>query len=245
MSTAFITGATSGIGKATVELLIEKGYNIIACGRNKEALNKLATTFPKQLLQTLAFDVSNKTEVFAAIDQLQHPVDILINNAGNAHGLATFDEASIEDLDAMIDINVKGLIYVTKALLPQLIAQKCGHIVNISSIAGKQVYLNGTTYCASKFAVEALTQGMRIDLQRHNIKVSSVAPGAVNTNFSLIRFKGDKDKADAVYEGYTPLSAADVAATIVYILEQPEHVQIADVTILPKAQANATQIKRK
>lgn len=245
MKTALITGATSGIGMATTLLLIQHGYKVIACGRNQAILQELQAKFPEDTVQTLCFDVRNATEVFEAINAITLPIDILINNAGNAHGLATFDAASIEDLDAMIDINVKGLIYVTKAVLPSMIASQRGHIINISSIAGKQVYLNGTTYCASKFAVEALTQGMRMDLQQHNIKVSGVAPGAVNTNFSLTRFKGDEAMANAVYNGYTPLTADDIAQSILYILQQPEHVQVADITILPKAQASAVQIDRK
>lgn len=245
MKTVLITGSTSGIGKSTVAALAKHNFQIIACGRNTELLEELKATYPQQILETLKFDVRDKQEVFNAINKINIPVDILINNAGNAHGLATFDQADLEDLDAMIDINIKGLIYVTKATLPKMMVQNNGHIINISSIAGKQVYQNGTTYCASKFAVEALTQGMRMDLAQHNIKVTGIAPGAVETNFSLTRFKGDKEKADAVYTGYQPLTAEDIANTIAYILMQPDHVQIADVTILPSAQASATQILRK
>lgn len=245
MKNVLITGASSGIGKATTEQLAQLGYNIIACGRNKEALLALQEAYPDNIRHTLVFDVRDKHTVFEAIHSLNTlRVDILINNAGNAHGLATFDQAAIEDLEDMIDINVKGLIYVSKAVLPLMIPHNKGHIINISSIAGKQVYLNGTTYCASKFAVEALTQGMRIDLLPHNIKVTGIAPGAVETNFSLVRFKGDKSKADAVYGGYQPLSAADVANSIIFAIQQPEHVQLADITILPSAQANANTIKR-
>lgn len=245
MKTVLITGATSGIGKATVAALANHNYQIIACGRNTEMLEEIKATYSQQILETLKFDVRDKQEVFNAINKINIPINILINNAGNAHGLATFDQADIEDLDAMIDINIKGLIYVTKATLPKMMVQNNGHIINISSIAGKQVYQNGTTYCASKFAVEALTQGMRMDLAQHNIKVTGIAPGAVETNFSLTRFKGDKEKADAAYTGYQPLTAEDIANTIAYILMQPDHVQIADVTILPSAQASATQILRK
>ncbi len=246
MQTVLITGASSGIGKATVTLLAASGYNLVICGRNIDALSALQQLYPGNISHILQFDVSKKDEVFSAIQSLGDlRIDILINNAGNAHGLATFDQADITDLEAMIDINVKGLIYVSKAVLPLMIPYGSGHIVNISSIAGKQVYLNGTTYCASKFAVEALTQGMRIDLLPHNIKVTGIAPGAVATNFSLVRFKGDQSRADAVYEGYTPLSAEDVANTILFAIRQPEHVQIADLTVLPSVQASAVHISRK
>lgn len=246
MQTVLITGASSGIGKATVTLLAASGYNLVICGRNTDALSALQQLYPGNISHILQFDISRKDEVFSAIQSLGDlRIDILINNAGNAHGLATFDQADITDLEAMIDINVKGLIYVSKAVLPLMIPYGSGHIVNISSIAGKQVYLNGTTYCASKFAVEALTQGMRIDLLPHNIKVTGIAPGAVATNFSLVRFKGDQSRADAVYEGYTPLSAEDVANTILFAIRQPEHVQIADLTVLPSVQASAVHISRK
>lgn len=211
-----------------------------------QAMTALQQRYPERISHVLQFDVSQKEAVFSAIGSLGTlRVDILINNAGNAHGLATFDQADIEDLDAMIDINVKGLIYVTKAVLPLMIPQGKGHIINISSIAGKQVYMNGTTYCASKFAVEALTQGMRIDLLPHHIKVTGIAPGAVATNFSLVRFKGDEERAGSVYEGYTPLTAEDVANTILFAIQQPEHVQIADLTIMPSAQASAIHINKK
>ncbi|OJU74159.1 MAG: NAD(P)-dependent oxidoreductase [Bacteroidetes bacterium 47-18] len=246
MQTVLITGASSGIGKATVTLLAASGYNLVICGRNTDALSALQQLYPGNISHILQFDISKKDEVFSSIQSLGDlRIDILINNAGNAHGLATFDQADITDLEAMIDINVKGLIYVSKAVLPLMIPYGSGHIVNISSIAGKQVYLNGTTYCASKFAVEALTQGMRIDLLPHNIKVTGIAPGAVATNFSLVRFKGDQSRADAVYEGYTPLSAEDVANTILFAIRQPEHVQIADLTVLPSVQASAVHISRK
>jgi len=171
-------------------------------------------------------------------------VDVLINNAGNAHGLATFQDAELEDLDAMIDINVKGLIYVTKAVLPLMNSTYDKHIINLSSIAGKQVYTKGTTYCASKFAVEALTRGMRLDFLSLGIKVTSIAPGAVETEFSLVRFKGDETKASGVYNGFEALQAKDVAETILFVLNQPEYVQLADITILPKNQADATTITK-
>lgn len=246
MKTVLITGATSGIGKATAITLAEKKYKLILCGRNQAVLDELKSTLPTHV-HTCCFDVRDKQEVFAQINNLPgdfQSIDILVNNAGNAHGLATFDQADLEDLEAMIDINVKGLIYVSKAVLPLMPKNVNSHIVNISSIAGKEVYLNATTYCASKAAVEALTKGMRIDLLPLGIKVTGIAPGAVETNFSLVRFKGDAERAEKVYEGYEPLTPEDVANTIVSVLELPQNVQIADVTIFPKAQASATHIKR-
>lgn len=241
MKTVFITGATSGIGLATAKKLAPK-YRLILCGRRADKLNELATELAAiTSVQTLQFDVADKHSVFKAIESLPNDwknIDILINNAGNAHGLASFQDADLEDLEAMIDINVKGLIYVTKAILPYILKQKAGHIINLSSIAGKEVYANGTTYCASKWAVEALTKGMRLDLLSQGIKVTSVAPGAVETEFSLVRFKGDEEKAANVYKGFDPLVAENIADTIDFVLAQPEHVQIADITVLPKAQGD-------
>jgi 3-hydroxy acid dehydrogenase/malonic semialdehyde reductase len=244
MKNILITGASSGIGQATAILLASQQHHIIACGRNREALQKLKAHYPEKIT-ILEFDVRDKQAVKAAIASLNNmPIDVLINNAGNAHGLALFDEANLDDLEAMIDINVKGLIYVTKFVLPHMIPLGKGHIINISSIAGKQVYSQAATYCASKAAVEALTEGMRLDLLDKHIKVTGIAPGAVATNFSKVRFKGDETRAQKVYEGYTPLSAVNVAETIAYIISQPEHVQIADITLFPTAQASATSILR-
>ncbi len=246
MKTVFITGATSGIGKETALVLAKKNYRLILCGRNKQVLDEMEKSLDTPV-HTCCFDVRDKAAVFEQVANLPaefRQIDILINNAGNAHGLATFDKADLEDLEAMIDINVKGLIYVTKAVLPLIPVDKEGHIINISSTAGKEVYLNAATYCASKFAVEALTKGMRLDLLALGIKVTSIAPGAVNTNFSTVRFKGDTQRADSVYQGYQPLVAADVANTILFAIEQPAHVQLADITILPKAQAGAGSIRR-
>lgn len=245
MKNILITGASSGIGQATARLLASEHQHIIACGRNIEALQKIKADFPDQIT-ILQFDVRDKHAVKAAIDSLNNiTIDVLINNAGNAHGLAPFDEANLDDLEAMIDINVKGLIYVTKFVLPHMIPQGKGHIINISSIAGKQVYSQAATYCASKAAVEALTEGMRLDLLDKNIKVTGIAPGAVSTNFSKVRFKGDVIRAEKVYEGYTPLTAENVAETIAYIISQPDHVQVADITLFPTAQASATSILRR
>lgn len=248
MKTALITGASSGIGQATAKALAVN-HRLILCGRRKERLDALAQEL-NTLTEThiLTFDVSNKTEVFAAIASLPEAwtnIDILINNAGNAHGLASFQEAELEDLEAMIDINVKGLIYVTKAVLPLLLQHKQGgHIVNLSSIAGKETYANGTVYCASKAAVESISKGLRFDLLSQGIKVTNVAPGAVETEFSMVRFKGDSDKANQIYKGYQPLAAADIANAIAYAINQPDYVQLADMTLFPKAQASGTIIHR-
>lgn len=247
MKTILITGASSGIGKATAKALAQ-GNRLILCGRRTDRLKELQ----KELIYTdtilLTFDVANKKEVFDAVNSLPTDwknIDVLINNAGNAHGLANFQDADLEDLEAMIDINVKGVIYVTKACLPLLRDSENAHIINLSSIAGKQVYTNGATYCASKWAVEALTKGMRLDFLPLGIKVTSVAPGAVETEFSLVRFKGDEERASKVYEGYDPLQAEDIAQTISFVINQPKHVQLADVTILPQAQADGTTILKR
>ncbi|WP_177764788.1 SDR family NAD(P)-dependent oxidoreductase [Flavobacterium sp. I3-2] len=247
MKTILITGATSGIGEATARLLI-KNNRLILCGRRSERLEKLKSELSLiNEVITLNFDVTNRKVVFEALDSLPEnfkAIDILINNAGNAHGLATFQDADLDDLDAMIDLNVKGLIYVTKAVLPLMSKNSNKHIINLSSIAGKQVYSNGTTYCASKFAVEALTRGMRLDFLPLGIKVTSIAPGAVETEFSLVRFKGDSERAKMVYKGYQALQAENIAETIAFVINQPEHVQLADITILPKNQGDAIFFKK-
>lgn len=248
MKTAFITGTTSGIGKSTAQILASN-HKLIICGRRKDKLAELQKEL-EQITEVypLIFDVSNKNEVFNAVNSLPKEwkkIDVLINNAGNAHGLSTFQEADLEDLEAMIDINVKGLIYVTKAVLPYMMPQQSGHIVNLSSIAGKETYTNGTVYCASKAAVESISKGLRLDLLHSGIKVTNIAPGAVETEFSLVRFKGDNQRASKVYEGYEPLIAQDIAQAIAYAVNQPEHVQIADVTIFPKAQAGGTSFAKK
>jgi NADP-dependent 3-hydroxy acid dehydrogenase YdfG len=244
---ACITGASSGIGWATAKALSAAGYQLILCGRRLERLEAL-----KKELSTesylLNFDVQNRLEVEVAFNSLPEAwksIDVLINNAGNAHGMSAIQDGDPADWDAMMHSNVDGLLYVSRMVIPGMIERAAGHIVNLSSTAGKQVYPNGNVYCASKAAVEALSQGMRLDLNIHGIKVSNVAPGAVNTDFSAVRFKGDLQKAEAVYAGFEPLVAADVADLIRYIITAPAHVNIADVTIMPKAQASATQILRK
>jgi 3-hydroxy acid dehydrogenase/malonic semialdehyde reductase len=192
---------------------------------------------------TLQFDVSKKEEVFKAIEslpkQFKH-IDILINNAGNAHGLSTIQDGNIDDWDAMLDINVKGLLYVSKAILPQMVERNSGFVVNIGSIAGKEVYPNGNVYCASKYAVNALNKSMRIDLNKHNIRVSAIHPGAVETEFSEVRFKGDKEKAKSVYKGFDALQAKDIAEIIYFVVTRPQHVNIEDLVVYPTAQASAT-----
>ena len=247
MKTILITGASSGIGYATAKALA-KDNRLILCGRRTERLIQLQNELATTPTFVCSFDVSKKEEVFTAIESLPvewKAVDVLINNAGNAHGLARFQDADLEDLDAMIDSNVKGVIYLTKACLPLLQKSNNAHIINLSSIAGKQVYTNGTTYCASKWAVEALTKGMRLDFLPLGIKVTSVAPGAVHTEFSLVRFKGDEKIANSVYEGFEPLTASDIAETIAFAVNQPKHVQLADITVLPKAQADGSTILKK
>ncbi|MCE7062661.1 SDR family NAD(P)-dependent oxidoreductase [Dyadobacter sp. CY343] len=246
---ALITGATSGIGKATAEMFADAGIDLILCGRRQEKLDEIAEKLSSKVqVTTLLFDVRDKGAVLAMINSLSDHwknIDILINNAGNAHGLGSLDEGDPEDWDAMIDGNVKGLLYVSKAVIPLLLEKGKGHIVNISSIAGKQTYANGAVYCASKAAVEVLSEGMRLELTQHGIKVTNVAPGAVETEFSLVRFKGDESRAEKVYEGFDPLQAGDIADAILYAVNAPDRVTIADITILASAQSAATTIYRK
>jgi 3-hydroxy acid dehydrogenase/malonic semialdehyde reductase len=242
--TALITGATSGIGKATAEIFAKNKMNLILCGRRSERLIQIKNELGKLTnVTTLQFDVSKKEEVFKAIEslpkQFKH-IDILINNAGNAHGLSTIQDGNIDDWDAMLDINVKGLLYVSKAILPQMVERNTGYVVNIGSIAGKEVYPNGNVYCASKYAVNALNKAMRIDLNKHNIRVSAIHPGAVETEFSEVRFKGDKEKAKSVYKGFDPLQAKDIAEIIYFVVTRPQHVNIEDLVVYPTAQASAT-----
>jgi NADP-dependent 3-hydroxy acid dehydrogenase YdfG len=243
-----ITGATSGIGEATARLLAKNKYNLILCGRRRDRLEKLRAELSKQTsVTTLSFDVRDYEGVKTALKSLGQEwkkIDVLINNAGNAHGMDPIHKGSVEDWDAMMDINVKGLLYVSREVMPGMTEQKSGHIINIGSIAGKEVYPNGNVYCASKFAVEALTRGMRIDLNPFGIKVTSIHPGMVETEFSLVRFKGDAQKADSVYKGVKPLTGEDIADVILYVLSTPDHVVIADMIVFPKAQGSSTVVHR-
>jgi 3-hydroxy acid dehydrogenase / malonic semialdehyde reductase len=245
---ALITGATSGIGEATARLLSEKAFDLILCGRREDRLSALRDELSaKTKVTTLAFDVRNNSEVTSAIRSLPDAwknIDVLINNAGNAHGLDPIQTGSLDDWDAMIDINVKGLLYVSREVIPVMTQRNKGHIINIGSLAGKEVYPNGNVYCASKFAVDALTRGVRMDLNAYGIKVTSVNPGLVETEFALVRFKGDSEKASNVYKGLQPLAAQDIADIILYVLSAPPHVVLADITVLPTAQASATVVKR-
>ncbi|MCP2042146.1 SDR family NAD(P)-dependent oxidoreductase [Pontibacter sp. HSC-36F09] len=244
---ALVTGATSGIGRATALALAKAGYHIIATGRRTERLQELQQQITEVPVYTLAFDVRDREAVADAFSSLPDDwkgIDVLVNNAGNAHGLAPVQSGSLSDWDAMLDINVKGLLYVTHAVLPLMIARKQGHIINIGSIAGKEVYANGNVYCASKFAVDAISKGMRIDLVQEGIKVSEVNPGLVETEFSEVRFKGDKERAAGVYQGYEPLRAEDIADLITFMVTRPAHVNIAEVLILPAAQASATVLNK-
>lgn len=243
-----LTGATSGIGEATARLLAKHGYNLILCGRRKERLETLKQELAAQVSVTaLSFDVRDHEAVKRAIQSLpeeRQKVDVLINNAGNAHGLDPIHRGSLDDWDAMMDINVKGLLYISHEVLPGMTERKAGHIINIGSIAGKEVYPNGNVYCASKFAVDALTKGMRLDLNPFGIKVTCIHPGLVETEFSLVRFKGNAEQASSVYKGIQPLTADDIADMILYVLSTPDHVVIADMVVFPKAQASATVVKR-
>ena len=246
--TALITGATSGIGKSTAILFAANGIRLILCGRRKDRLQILKEELGKETeVHTLSFDVRDKDEVFAAINSLPEAfstIDILINNAGNAHGLEPINEGSIEDWDAMLDINVKGLLYVSKAIIPKMITQKSGHIINIGSTAGKEVYPKGNVYCASKHAVDAINQGMRIDLNPYGIRVGAVNPGMVETEFSEVRFKGDHERAENVYKGFEPLKPEDIAEIIHFVVTRPYHVNIADLIVMPTAQASSTIVNK-
>ncbi len=243
---ALITGATSGIGLATARILF-KEYSLILCGRRSERLAKLKSELPTDVV-TLPFDIRDKKAVFDAIENLPEEwknIEVLVNNAGNAHGLSKIQDGDLDDWDAMMDINVKGLLYVSKAVLPGMIERKSGQIINIGSVAGIEVYPNGNVYCASKHAVDAITKGMRLDLNGSGIRVCSINPGLVETEFSEVRFKGDKERAASVYKGFEALQAQDIAETIAFVLSRPPHVNIADLLIFPTAQASSTIVSRK
>jgi len=248
MKTILITGATSGIGKATAEIFAKQGYKLIICGRRKEILKKIQSELSIFTeVFSLKFDVRNKEAVNNALDSLPEEwknIDVLINNAGNAHGLDPLSEGNSDDWDAMMDGNVKGLLYVSKPIIRKMKEKKSGHIVNISSVAARQTYANGVVYCASKKAVDTISEGMRIELTEFGIKVTNIQPGAVETDFSKIRFKGDEDRAAKVYSGYEPLKAEDIADAISYCVNAPERVSVAEICIYPKAQAEARTIYR-
>ena len=246
--TALITGATSGIGRATARELAKNNYQIILCGRREDRLSELQNELSKiTKVHSLIFDVRDKEKVFYAIASLPtefSKIDVLINNAGNAHGMDPIQTGSIDDWDAMIDINVKGLLYVSKAIMPQMIERKSGHIINIGSTAAKEVYPNGNVYCASKHAVDALNQGMRIDLNPFGVRVGAIHPGMVETEFSEVRFKGDTERASKVYQGFQPLKPEDIADIIHFVVSRPYHVNIADLVVMSTAQASSTIVKK-
>ena len=250
MPIILITGATSGIGKATALQFAQAGYKVIVTGRRKERLDALV----QQILETpggqaigLCFDIRDRAKCMEAVENLPEgwkEIDILLNNAGGALGRDRFDVASLDDWDNMIDTNVKGLMYITKAVIPAMKARKTGHIINMGSIAGKEVYELGNAYNAAEFAVDAFSKAMRIDLLPFGIKVSQILPGAVETEFSLVRFKGDAQKAAAIYAGYQPLTAEDIAGVVYYVATLPGHVCINDLVITPTAQANSYYVNR-
>lgn len=248
---AFITGATAGIGKACAEKFAQEGWNLILTGRRKERLDtleqQLQSTYSVKVL-TLNFDVQDLEAVKENIKSIRGPwknIDVLVNNAGLAAGNDAFQDAEYDDWNQMIDTNVKGLLYVTRELSDIFIENKKGHIINLASLAGHEVYPGGSVYCATKHAVMALTKGMRVDMIQHGIKVSAVSPGAVDTEFSMVRYKGDAELVAQKYEGYQPLVAEDIAESVYFIANQPEHVNIEEIFILPKAQANPYILERK
>ena len=247
----FITGATSGFGRACAERFASEGYDLIVNGRREERLIELREELEKKFniaVCTLPFDVRNRETVFktvAGIPESWQQIDILINNAGLALGRDYFDDADIDDWETMIDTNVKGLLYVSRAVIPLMVKSRGGHIINLGSIAGKEVYEKGNVYCASKFAVEAISQSMRIDLLRHGIKVTNIEPGAAETEFSIVRFKGDSDAARQVYAGIDALSAEDVANIIFYTTTLPPHVCINELVVTCTQQASAIYFHRK
>lgn len=246
--TVLITGATSGIGRATARLLAQNGYRLIICGRREDRLTELQDEFAELTdVTTLNFDVRTKKAVAKAIASLPADfinIDVLINNAGNAHGLDPIENGDVEDWDSMIDINIKGLLYVSKEVIPGMVERRSGHIINIGSIAGKEVYTNGNVYCATKHAVDAINQGMRMDLNQYGIRVGAINPGMVDTEFSEVRFKGDRERAENVYKGLEPLHAEDIADIIHFVISRPYHVNIADLLVLPTAQASATIVTK-
>ncbi|MFI5222296.1 MAG: SDR family oxidoreductase [Bacteroidia bacterium] len=248
---AFITGASAGIGEATAIKLAQEGYNLILNARRTDRLGKLKSELENKFqtkILLLPFDVRNREEVgkqIASIPPEWQKIDVLVNNAGLASGMSNIADGDMDDWDVMIDTNIKGLLYVTRNVVPLMIKHKTGHIINIGSIAGKEVYANGNVYCATKFAVDALSKSMRLDLLAKDIKVSAIHPGAIETEFSIVRFHGDKERAKKVYEGFDNLVAEDIAEAIWFVLSRPSHVNINELTIMPTAQAQAGVIQRK
>ena len=244
--TIFITGATSGIGKATAEVFAKQGHRLIICGRRKEVLDNLQIQLSNFTdVYSLVFDVRNQQEVQNAINSLPEDwknIDVLVNNAGNAHGLEPISDANISDWDAMMDGNVKGLLYVSQPIIKLMKANNSGHIVNISSVAARQTYANGTVYCASKKAVDVISEGMRLELTEFGIKVTNLQPGLTETDFSKVRFKGDEERAKTVYQGFQALKPTDIADAISYCIHAPKHVCISDLTIYPSAQAESRTV---
>ena len=248
---ALITGATSGIGRAVADIFAENKYNLIVTGRRSERLQELKAALEQQhgiSVLALCFDVRDNDEVVRNIESLPvewRNIDVLVNNAGLAVGLNHIQDGVLDDWERMIDTNIKGLLYVTRAVSPLMIARNSGHIVNICSIAGKEVYENGNVYCATKHAVDALSKAMRIDMLGHNIKVTNVCPGAVETEFSIVRFKGDTQRAAGTYKGIEPLTGRDIAECIYFAVSLPKHVCINDMMIMPTAQADSRTFNRK
>jgi len=249
--TALITGATSGIGYDTAKLLAKNNYNLILTGRRNERLEAVKNeilSFTDSNVLTLNFDIRSRKETENALDLLPkdwRSIDVLINNAGLAAGLADISNADVDDWENMIDTNIKGLLYITRIVSSWMIERKAGHIINISSIAGKETYPNGSVYCGTKHAVGAISRAMRIELLPFGIKVSTIAPGAVHTEFSLVRFRGNKEKADQVYSGFEPLLAKDIAETILFVISRPAYVNIDDILVMPTQQASARDFNRK
>ncbi len=248
---ALITGVTSGIGKASAEIFAENGYDLIITGRRKKRLEKISGELKKKFkvkILALNFDVRQRKEVEKNLSSLKKEwkkIDVLLNNAGLASGLSSIQEGNIDDWETMIDTNVKGLLYVTRQIAPLMIENGKGHIINVASLAGKQAYPKGNVYCATKFAVDALSQSMRIDMLEHGIRVTNIAPGLVETEFSIVRFHGNTERAKQTYSNFQPLTAEDVAEIIYWTASRPAHVNINDVVITPTAQANAYLIHRK
>ncbi len=248
--TALITGASSGIGKAVAKILAKLNYKVIITGRRENLLIELSKQIKEKYnidVHILSFDIRDKEVVFKKIKEIPeefHPIDVLVNNAGLASGLSLIQDGDIEDWEKMIDTNIKGLLYISRAVMPLMTERKSGHIINIGSIAGKETYMKGNVYCGTKHAVDSITKAMRIDMLESGIKVTSINPGMVDTEFSTVRFHGDKEKADAVYKDFAPLYAEDIAEAVEFVVTRPKHVNINDILIMPTIQANSVHTHR-